>query len=93
MGGWCAVAFIVIMSFTVDSRRIHEWDFNKQLFFLAASQSSTVSSAPSTGRQPDLPPRPFQRQGSQQQQQSVGEDTEDTMKNLRKTFAGIFGDM
>lgn len=22
-----------------------------------------------------------------------GEDTEDTMKNLRKTFAGIFGDM
>ena len=23
----------------------------------------------------------------------TGEDTEDTMKNLRKTFAGIFGDM
>ncbi|EFA12118.1 Synapsin-like Protein [Tribolium castaneum] len=57
-----------------------------------ASQSSTVSSSgPSTGRLPDPPPRPFQRQGSQQQ--STTEDTEDTMKNLRKTFAGIFGDM
>ncbi|KAF7266020.1 hypothetical protein GWI33_020611 [Rhynchophorus ferrugineus] len=56
-----------------------------------ASQSSTVSSAPSTGRLPDPPPRPFQRQGSQQT--SITEDTEDTMKNLRKTFAGIFGDM
>ncbi|KAK5644941.1 hypothetical protein RI129_006241 [Pyrocoelia pectoralis] len=56
-----------------------------------ASQSSSVSSsAPSTGRLPDPPPRPFQRQGSQQ---ASSEDTEDTMKNLRKTFAGIFGDM
>ncbi|KAF5307893.1 hypothetical protein FQR65_LT06460 [Abscondita terminalis] len=56
-----------------------------------ASQSSTVSSsAPSSGRLPDPPPRPFQRQGSQQ---APTEDTEDTMKNLRKTFAGIFGDM
>ncbi|XP_074031880.1 synapsin [Leptinotarsa decemlineata] len=54
-----------------------------------ASQSSTISSAPSTGRLPEPPPRPFQRQGSQ----SLAEDTEDTMKNLRKTFAGIFGDM
>ncbi|KZC12286.1 Synapsin, partial [Dufourea novaeangliae] len=57
-----------------------------------ASQSSTVSSAPSVGRRPeDLPPSrvPFHRQGSQSQ----NEDTEDTMKNLRKTFAGIFGDM
>ncbi|KAL3269077.1 hypothetical protein HHI36_008160 [Cryptolaemus montrouzieri] len=51
------------------------------------SQSSTVSS----GRLPDPPPRPFQRQGSQQS--NPPEDTEDTMKNLRKTFAGIFGDM
>ncbi|XP_030761632.1 synapsin, partial [Sitophilus oryzae] len=56
-----------------------------------ASQSSTISSAPSTGRLPDPPPRPFQRQGSQQA--SITEDSEDTMKNLRKTFAGIFGDM
>ncbi|XP_072377712.1 synapsin [Diabrotica undecimpunctata] len=57
-----------------------------------ASQSSTISSAPSTGRLPDPPPRPgFQRQGSQSQ--TLAEDTEDTMKNLRKTFAGIFGDM
>ncbi|XP_012270539.2 synapsin, partial [Orussus abietinus] len=59
-----------------------------------ASQSSTVSSAPSVGRRPEEPPVsrvPFHRQGSQSQAQ--GEDSEDTMKNLRKTFAGIFGDM
>ncbi|EFN82591.1 Synapsin, partial [Harpegnathos saltator] len=61
-----------------------------------ASQSSTVSSvsAPSVGRRSEEPPTsrvPFHRQGSQSQTQ--GEDTEDTMKNLRKTFAGIFGDM
>nr|XP_012216531.1 PREDICTED: synapsin [Linepithema humile] len=59
------------------------------------SQSSTVSSAPSVGRRTeDIPPTsrvPFHRQGSQSQ--ATGEDTEDTMKNLRKTFAGIFGDM
>ncbi|XP_076278149.1 synapsin isoform X2 [Lasioglossum baleicum] len=57
-----------------------------------ASQSSTVSSAPSVGRRPEDPPPtrvPFHRQGSQTQ----NEDSEDTMKNLRKTFAGIFGDM
>ncbi|XP_011297570.1 synapsin [Fopius arisanus] len=63
-----------------------------------ASQSSTVSSAPSTGRRADEPPPlppsrvPFHRQGSQSQP-STGEDSEDTMKNLRKTFAGIFGEM
>jgi hypothetical protein len=34
---------------------------------------------------------PFHRQGSQSQ--PSGEDSEDTMKNLRKTFAGIFGDI
>ncbi|KYN03694.1 Synapsin [Cyphomyrmex costatus] len=59
-----------------------------------ASQSSTVSSAPSVGRRTEEPPPsrvPFHRQGSQSQ--APGEDTEDTMKNLRKTFAGIFGDM
>lgn len=49
-----------------------------QLF--AASQSST-SSKTNTARQPP------------QSQSSVVEDAEDTMKNLRKTFAGIFGDM
>ncbi|CAL7951890.1 unnamed protein product [Xylocopa violacea] len=57
-----------------------------------ASQSSTVSSAPSVGRRQEEAPTsrlPFHRQGSQSQ----SEDTEDTMKNLRKTFAGIFGDM
>ncbi|XP_017786732.1 PREDICTED: synapsin [Nicrophorus vespilloides] len=57
------------------------------------SQSSTISSGPpSSVRLPEPPPRPgFQRQGSQSQ--AVSEDSEDTMKNLRKTFAGIFGDM
>ena len=34
----------------------------------------------------------FGRQGSAAGS-ITGEDTEDTMKNLRKTFAGIFGDM
>jgi synapsin len=45
-----------------------------------ASQSSQSSKA-----QPS-PARP-------QQQSSVVDEAEDTMKNLRKTFAGIFGDM
>lgn len=31
--------------------------------------------------------------GRQSSQSQLGEDSEDTMKNLRKTFAGIFGDM
>lgn len=44
------------------------------------SQSST-SSRTTTARAPP------------QTQSSVAEDAEDTMKNLRKTFAGIFGDM
>lgn len=48
--------------------------------FDSASQSST-SSKTSAAR-----PVP-------QSQNSVVEDAEDTMKNLRKTFAGIFGDM
>lgn len=47
-----------------------------------SSQSSGISSASRTTQQ-KLP----------QSQGSVAEDTEDTMKNLRKTFAGIFGDM
>lgn len=50
-----------------------------------ASQSSTVSGISTTSRQAP------QRQVTGQT--SVAEDAEDTMKNLRKTFAGIFGDM
>lgn len=34
-----------------------------------------------------------QQRPAPQTQTSVAEDAEDTMKNLRKTFAGIFGDM
>lgn len=52
--------------------------------FLAASQSSTTSNSR---------PAQQQRPGPTQSQTSVVEDAEDTMKNLRKTFAGIFGDM
>lgn len=72
--------------------------YNRFIYFSLASQSSTVSSTPSIGRRPDEPPPvpkttrlPFNRQGSQSA--APTEDSEDTMKNLRKTFAGIFGDM
>ncbi|XP_020298659.1 synapsin [Pseudomyrmex gracilis] len=70
-----------------------------------ASQSSTVSSAPSVGRRVEESPAsrvPFHRQDSHRkdshrddksESKPQSEDTEDTMKNLRKTFAGIFGDM
>lgn len=50
------------------------------------SQTSQASSISSSVRVP-----PTQR--SAHTQSSVVEDAEDTMKNLRKTFAGIFGDM
>ncbi|KOB75981.1 Synapsin, partial [Operophtera brumata] len=69
-----------------------------------ASQSSTVSSAsaaPSSAcsKEPGPASAPgsasgrggFARQGSLSA--TLTEDAEDTMKNLRKTFAGIFGDM
>ncbi|KAL7731059.1 hypothetical protein ACLKA6_014273 [Drosophila palustris] len=45
------------------------------------SQASSISSASRVGQRPP------------QTQTSVVEDAEDTMKNLRKTFAGIFGDI
>lgn len=48
------------------------------------SQTSQASNISSASRTPQRPP---------QTQTSVVEDAEDTMKNLRKTFAGIFGDM
>nr|XP_032288902.1 synapsin isoform X1 [Drosophila virilis] len=48
------------------------------------SQTSQASSISSVSRVGQRPP---------QTQTSVVEDAEDTMKNLRKTFAGIFGDM
>lgn len=56
-----------------------------------ASQSSTVSTA-SRQQPPATGGGNMQRQPTQSQT-SVAEDAEDTMKNLRKTFAGIFGDM
>lgn len=51
-------------------------------FFFEVSQSSATSGTATRA--------PLGRQSSQT---GLGEDTEDTMKNLRKTFAGIFGDM
>jgi len=59
----------------------------KYKIVIAASQSSNISSV---SGQKDANRPAFGRQGSQQTQQ---EDNEDTMKNLRKTFAGIFGEM
>jgi len=55
------------------------------------SQSGSTRTTSSTGSF-------FQRQNSQQSNAASanpagGDDGEDTMKNLRKTFAGIFGDM
>lgn len=73
-----------------------------------ASQSSSISgfsSASGTRRQVDEVSQSSQQSAGQKpslfgRQTSVtaneaatGDDTEDTMKNLRKTFAGIFGDM
>ncbi|KAH8385995.1 hypothetical protein KR200_012177, partial [Drosophila serrata] len=51
------------------------------------SQTSQASSISSVSRAPGQRPAPAQSQSS------VVEDAEDTMKNLRKTFAGIFGDI
>lgn len=55
-----------------------------------ASQSSTTSSA---SRSQAATASSASAGGRVQSQSSVVEDAEDTMKNLRKTFAGIFGDM
>ena len=54
-----------------------------------AAQSAT-SAASAAG---NLARSFFSRSSSQQLQEGGGDDGEDTMKNLRKTFAGIFGDM
>ncbi|CAO1432252.1 unnamed protein product [Diamesa serratosioi] len=51
-----------------------------------SSQSSQMSGVSGT-------PRAQQQARGPQQQGSVVDEAEDTMKNLRKTFAGIFGDM
>ncbi|XP_065332931.1 synapsin [Cloeon dipterum] len=56
------------------------------------SQASQTSNISSVSGQRDGNRPAFGRQGSQQQQQPQ-DDNEDTMKNLRKTFAGIFGEM
>ncbi|XP_047020575.1 synapsin [Helicoverpa zea] len=61
---------------------------------VSAAPSTTSSSAP-TAAAPSASSTPgrggFARQGSLSA--ALTEDAEDTMKNLRKTFAGIFGDM
>lgn len=49
-------------------------------------RDSQASQSSQSGSKASQPPRPTQ-------QSSVVDEAEDTMKNLRKTFAGIFGDM
>ncbi|CAG9807052.1 unnamed protein product, partial [Chironomus riparius] len=49
-------------------------------------RDSQTSQSSQAGSKASQPPRPTQ-------QSSVVDEAEDTMKNLRKTFAGIFGDM
>lgn len=58
-------------------------------FFISASQSSSVSgvSSASAARSGVSKVTTLPGQGT------VADEAEDTMKNLRKTFAGIFGDM
>lgn len=56
------------------------------VLFILASQTSVSS------QQQSQPTRTFGRQSSQTGSIGSVEDYEDTMKNLRKTFAGIFGD-
>lgn len=76
----------------------HPWSHSSnEVCVVTASQSSTMSSVSqqSSRRAEDSAQTQraaFGRQGSTTGS-VTGEDTEDTMKNLRKTFAGIFGDM
>lgn len=57
------------------------------------SQSSTTSSVTSRSQTTAASGSVGGGPARAQSQSSVVEDAEDTMKNLRKTFAGIFGDM
>lgn len=54
-----------------------------------------VHRAPPPAGSGDVPPQqhPQQQQAPRQMSRGQSKDEEDTMKNLRKTFAGIFGDM
>lgn len=88
------------LSSSIPTHFFFQLTLNLQLIIqiLTVSQSSATSNAPPAGRRSDEPPPlppsriSFHRQGSQSQA-TPSEDTEDTMKNLRKTFAGIFGEM
>ncbi|RUS79492.1 hypothetical protein EGW08_012760 [Elysia chlorotica] len=53
--------------------------------------SSSTSGQPSHMNNP--PPQPFPTPNQGGLSRGASKDEEDTMKNLRKTFAGIFGDM
>lgn len=56
-------------------------------------RAPTLSSARRDSQSSNSSRSNAQRPAPPQNQSSVGEDTDDTMKNLRRTFAGIFGDM
>jgi hypothetical protein len=70
------------------------------------SHQNAVGPKPQTGPPPQPQPEPQQnatqaqsrpplfRKGSQtSNEETKGDEVDDTMRNLRKTFAGIFGDM
>lgn len=57
------------------------------------SQTSTVSSVSGTAATTARPSFGRQSSTTSGTTAAAAEDSEDTMKNLRKTFAGIFGDM
>ncbi|CAL1280364.1 unnamed protein product [Larinioides sclopetarius] len=61
-----------------------------------ASQTSASDVAAAAARPPGTGPSLFRRDSQQaegEKSEKGPEDSEDTMRNLRKTFAGIFGDM
>ena len=65
------------------------------------SQQNAVTVGPNQPTVPEpqknAPPTqsrpPLFRKGSQTTDENKGDEVDDTMRNLRKTFAGIFGDM
>ena len=58
-------------------------------------QTSQTSQTQQQAEQQQAKPSLLRRlsQTSEDSLSKVGEEVDDTMKNLRKTFAGIFGDM
>lgn len=89
----------------LSSSFISHYQCFKYLFLLifTASETSSVSATSSATsavrKHPDLPKDKPDNDNNQETEgedaslAEVGPEGEDTMKNLRKTFAGIFGEM